>query len=80
MQLLLPTLPMTNIHLMEIVEEKMMEMMEMRQEVGILVHEVGMLVQQVGMFMLEVGMLMQVILIKIVVDNLEEQVKMLKIL
>ncbi|KAK2657041.1 hypothetical protein Ddye_010093 [Dipteronia dyeriana] len=53
---------MTNIPLMEIVEEKMMEMMGivgMRQEVGILVQEVGMLVQQVGMFVPEVGMLVQ---------------------
>ncbi|KAK3230258.1 hypothetical protein Dsin_002139 [Dipteronia sinensis] len=45
--------------LMEMVEEKMMEMMEMMEEVGILVQEVGMLVQQVGMFVPEVGMLMQ---------------------
>jgi hypothetical protein len=59
----------------------------MRQEVGILVQEVGMfvlevrmLVQHVEMLVWRVGMLMQVILIKIVVDNMEEQVKMLKIL
>ena len=42
--------------------------------------EVEMLVQQVGMLVWQVEMLMQVILIKIVVDNMEEQVKMLKIL
>ncbi|KAK2655672.1 hypothetical protein Ddye_008724 [Dipteronia dyeriana] len=44
-----PALPKTNIPLMQIVEEeKMMEVMEMIEEVGILVQEVGMVVQQVG--------------------------------
>ncbi|KAK3229978.1 hypothetical protein Dsin_001859 [Dipteronia sinensis] len=56
-----------------IVEEKMMEMIEIKEEVGILVQEVGMLVRQVGM-------LMEVIFIKIVVDKMEEQVKLVKIL
>ncbi|KAK3225622.1 hypothetical protein Dsin_005484 [Dipteronia sinensis] len=37
----------------------MMEMMEMREEVGILVQEVRMLVQQVGMLVRQVEMLMQ---------------------
>ena len=80
MELLLAALPMTNIPLMEIVEEKMMKMMEMMEEVGILMQEVGMFVPEVGMLVQQVGMPMHVILIKIMVDNMEEQVKLIKIL
>ncbi|KAK2660737.1 hypothetical protein Ddye_007270 [Dipteronia dyeriana] len=50
------------------------------QQVGMFVPEVGMLVQHDGILVRQVGMLMQVILIKIVVDNMEEQVKLMKIL
>ncbi|KAK3218367.1 hypothetical protein Dsin_012337 [Dipteronia sinensis] len=50
------------------------------QQVGMFMPEVGILVQHVGMLVRQVGMLIQVILIKIVVDNMEQQVKLMMIL